>query len=160
MLSWNLFFLTNRIKIEKDWKRIPMSCKNVYMVENEQKSRFILEEIFRIVIELKIIYCSTIISWNLFFLTNRGKIEKEFLRIVKNVYMAENEQKSRFILEKMFRIIIELKIIDDILFYYYIVKPLFPNKSRKDWKRISTNCKNVYMMENEQKSRFILEENV
>ena len=46
--------------------------------------------------------------------------------------MAENEQKSRFILEKMFRIVIELKIIDDILFYYYIVKPLFPNKSSKD----------------------------
>ena len=74
--------------------------------------------------------------------------------------MAENEQKSRFILEKMFRIVIELKIIDDILFYYYIVKPLFPNKSSKDWKRILTNCKNIYMMENEQKSRFILEENV
>ena len=96
-----------------------MSCKNVYMVENEQKSRFILEEIFRIVIELKIISCSTIISWNLFFLTNRVKIEKEFLRIVKNVYMAENEQKNRFILEEIFYIIIELKIIDDIVLWLY-----------------------------------------
>lgn len=47
----------------------------------------------------------------------------------KNAYMTDNGQKSRFILEEMFRTVIE--IIVDILFYYY-TRSLFLNKSSTD----------------------------
>lgn len=50
-----------------------------------------------------------------------------------------------YILKEMFRMIIELKIIGDTFFYDYIVKPLFPNKSSKNLKRILTIFKNVYI---------------
>lgn len=48
----------------------------------------------------------------------------------KNAYMTDNGQKSRFILEEMFRTIIEN--YSDTLFYYYNTRSLFPNKSSTD----------------------------
>lgn len=47
----------------------------------------------------------------------------------KNAYMTDNGQKSRFILEEMFRTVIENN--SDTLFYYY-TRSLFPNKSSTD----------------------------
>lgn len=72
------------------------NCKNAHMTDNGQKSRFILEEMFRTVIEIIVIPCYT---RSLF----PNKSSTDWKRTLANctnvyeVYMVENEEKSRFV---------------------------------------------------------------